>query len=242
MPKDREADFVPPIKDPYTGLHPESIYAMWHDPLAYDHMKMGPPYLPDLKVRMASDARAQIRALVEQEAPPLAQIVSHLIGDYQGIPMAELGALLSCLRAGSLVHQTHHWQTRGDTSYGDHLLYERLYNDSQAFIDQIAERAVGAGNHLLVHPVIQASQVAALVKHFCGDILSDPTPDQYAAISLITEIRLLSALNIVYAALEQKGALTKGTDNLLQGVADKHEEFIYLLKQRCMTKTSYDRR
>jgi hypothetical protein len=42
--------------------------------------------------------------------------------------------------------------------------------------------------------------------------------------------------------LEQKGQLSNGTDNLLQGVADKHEEFVYLLKQRCLTKVSYDRR
>jgi hypothetical protein len=46
----------------------------------------------------------------------------------------------------------------------------------------------------------------------------------------------------VYKLLESKGQLSSGTDNLLQGIADKHEEFVYLLKQRCSSKVSYDRR
>jgi hypothetical protein len=32
--------------------------------------------------------------------------------------------------------------------------------------------------------------------------------------------------------LRQANLLTDGTENLLQDVADKHEEFVYLLKQR----------
>jgi DNA-binding ferritin-like protein len=246
MPNERKSEELQPlpVKDPYSGLHSESVYAMWHDPMTYDHMKMGPPYLPELKVRMASTDRDSVRALVKREAQtsPVDQILSHLIGEYQGLPMAELGALLACLRAAAMVHQTHHWQTRGLTFYGDHLLYMRLYEESSSFVDQVAERAVGAGSHLLVHPVIQTAQIQALVKHFCGDILTDPSPDAYALVSLTCEARLLTALNGVYGMLEQKGQLSNGTDNLLQGVADKHEEFVYLLKQRCLTKVSYDRR
>lgn len=45
------------MKDPYAGLHAEAIYAMWHDPLTYDPIKHGPPYLPELKVKTASQKR-----------------------------------------------------------------------------------------------------------------------------------------------------------------------------------------
>jgi len=234
------------VKDPYTGLHPESIYALWHDPTMYDHMTMGPPYLPEMKVRMASETRSVVRAVVQRERQAneqaLVQILSHLVGEYRDMPLAEMGALLSCLRAASLIHQSHHWQTRGDTFYGDHLLYMRLYDESQESIDKIAERAVGAGNHWLVHPVIQAGQLWSLVKFFYGDIQANPGPDLYALLSLVAEVRVLALLRMVYEALSAKGLLSPGIDNLLQGVADKHEEFVYLLRQRCSVKVSYDRR
>jgi DNA-binding ferritin-like protein len=231
------------------GSHTDSIYAVWHDPMTYDHLAMGPPYLPEPKVRLASDERKDLSSFIQgfnrkadADSTPLEQIFSHLISSYQGLQKAELAALLSCLRAGALIHQTHHWQTRGDTFYGDHLLYERLYNESLPLIDQIAERAVGSGGHLLVHPVIQSSQIHALVKHFCGDVLSNPTPDEYALVSLVAEVRILAVTSMVLGLLEQKGQLSHGTDNLLQGVSDKHEEFVYLLRQRCQSKVSYDRR
>jgi DNA-binding ferritin-like protein len=230
--------------DPYSGLHAESIYALWHDPTTYDHMSMGPPYLPEPKVRLARSSKAEIKSLVEKvaNASPIEQMFLTLLGDYQNIAMAELGVLVASMRAAAMVHQSHHWQTRGDTFYGDHLLYERLYNDSLDLIDRVAERAVGAGHRLLVHPVVQASQVGALVKFFSGDIQTDPGPDQYAVTSFLTELYLLSILGLAYKSLEATAMLSNGTDNLLQDVADKHEEFVYLLRQRAQTKVGYDRR
>lgn len=231
------------VKDPYSGLHAESIYALWHDPTTYDHMTMGPPYLPDMKVKMGRGAKATVRAIVKKYADdaPAQQIFSHLVGEYQGVSMAELGALVAVLRAAALVHQSHHWQTRGDTFYSDHKLYEHLYGESLGPIDRLAERAVGAGHRLLVHPVIQASQVGALVKFFCGDIQIDPTPDEYALTSFVTEAHVLSFIGTAYGALKAAGVLSPGTDNLLQDIADTHETFVYLLRQRAQTKTSYDR-
>ena len=245
MPDEREADLEHmAIKDPYTGLHAESIYALWHDPSTYDHMKMGPPYLPDLQVRLARATKESIKAYVTKVAneSPVAQIFSHLVGEYQGIVLAELGAVVAVLRAAALVHQSHHWQTRGDTFYGDHLLYERLYNESLDMIDRVAERAVGSGHRLLVHPVIQSNQVGSLVKFLCGDIQTDPTPDEYAAVSFMTEVYVLSVLGLAYNAIEASQLLTNGTDNLLQDVSDKHESFVYLLRQRVQSKVNYDRR
>jgi DNA-binding ferritin-like protein len=230
-------------KDPYTGLHAESIYALWHDPSTYDHMRMGPPYLPDAQVRLAQTTKRTLREEVQKYAndSPVAQIFSTLVGQYQGIVLAELGALVAVLRAAALIHQSHHWQTRGDSFYGDHLLYERLYDDSLDLVDRVAERAVGSGHRLLVQPVIQADQVGSLVKFFCGDIKSDPNPDEYAAISFMTEVYVLSFLGLAYNALEASQLLTNGTDNLLQDVSDKHESFMYLLRQRVQNKVDYDR-
>ncbi len=172
---------------------------------------------------------------------PIAQIFLHLVGEYQGIALGELGACVAVLRAAALVHQTHHWQTRGDSFFADHKLYEQLYNESLEYIDRIAERAVGSGNRLLVHPVIQATQVGSVVKFLCGDIQTDPTPDEYAAVSFMTEVYVLSFLGMAYQALKGNSMLTPGTDSLVQEACDKHETFVYLLRQRVQTKVSYDR-
>jgi len=231
------------IKDPYSGLHAESIYALWHDPSAYDHMTMGPPYLPESKVKLGRTAKEAIRAYVTKVANASAaeQIFLTLVGDYQKIALAELAAFLTVLRAAAFVHQSHHWQTRGDTFYSDHKLYEQLYNESLPMIDRLAERAVGTGHRVLVHPVIQSNQQAVLVKFFCGDIQADPSADQYAVVSFMTEVYVLSFLGMAYGALKQQGLLSTGTSNLVQGIADNHETFVYLLRQRVQTKVSYDR-
>lgn len=227
---------------PAPSLHAESVYAIWDDPTTYDHMTMGPPYLPEMRVRVASTEQDTIKRLVAQEvnASPLAQLYATMLGDYQSIPMGELAVLLTTLRAAAFVHQAHHWQTRGDNFFGDHLLYERLYNESLEPIDQLAERAVGSGSRLLVHPVVQSTQLAALVKFFTGDIQVDPSPDEYALVGLLTEIRVLAVLGMSYQALDGRDLLSHGTDNLLQDIADKHEGFVYLLRQRSQQKLSYD--
>jgi len=141
----------------------------------------------------------------------------------------ELGALVAVLRTASMVHQSHHWQTSGPSYYGDHLLFERLYNDSQPFIDQVAERTIGSGGSPdLLCPKVQAELL---------DKITDQCPSVSNAASMVNcslgiERYVLNCVNDTRVALENKGQLSNGTDNLLQGIADKHEQFIYLLQQR----------
>jgi DNA-binding ferritin-like protein len=241
------------IKDPYTGLHAESIYAIWHDPTTYDMLRHGPPYLPEpVKIgKVASGAsvlKDEIRPLVEKMGADamtsMLVIIQHIKADFADMPMSMMAVLLAFLRAESMVHQAHHWQTRGESYYGDHLLFERLYTAVVEDIDKVAERMVGSGHHILAQPVFHAKHTSAVVQCFYGDAPPNPTSDEYVLISLRAALRTLVVLKIVYASLEHAGLLSHGTDNLLQGVADKHEEQVYLLKQRATQKTSayYDRR
>jgi DNA-binding ferritin-like protein len=155
--------------------------------------------------------------------------------------MSELGALLAILRAASHVHQSHHWQTRGGHFYGDHLLFMRIYEDSQTFIDQVAERAVGSGHAVLVSPSLQISSMGFLIQLWCG------TPGVLGAegmveASLNVERCVVQCIGEARKSLEARGELSDGTDNLIQGAADKHEEFLYLLQQRGgKLEYSYDR-
>lgn len=202
----------------------DSIHALWVDPLGFDPMENGAPYLPESKPRTASVDGGVLETL--------------LIRMPTGAGVAELGALVALLRGASIVHQTHHWQTRGTAQYGDHLLFERLYNESVGFIDQIAERAVGMGGESLVDPRLQAGLIPDLVSYWC-QYPESPSPLEMVAVSLEVERCVLKCLDSARSGLEERGALSSGTDNLIQGVADKHEEFVYLLQQRRGARGAY---
>jgi hypothetical protein len=234
------------VIDPYSGEHADSIYAVWHDPTTYDHLKMGPPYLPDASCSKAvgrpkgassipdKDSLAEVRAMVAKEAAneDVANVLAHFLLDYGEQSMAELAALLTYLRALSFIHQTHHWQTQGTAFYADHLLFERLYNETQPLIDSLGERAVGAGTPVLVNPVIQSTHQLLIVKDLYNAAPMQAAPEQCVLISLKGVLRFLVLLRIGYELLEKKGMLSHGIDNLLQGIADVNESFVYLLKQR----------
>ena len=206
----------------------DSIHALWVDPLAFEPTENGAPYLPEtFSIKVASDGGSVLTSL--------------LLHMPEGSAAPELGALVAVLRAAALVHQSHHWQTRGPAYYADHLLFERLYNDSVGFIDQVAERAVGMGGEALVNPLLQVSLIPALVSLWCRH--AEPaTPETLALESLNVERCTIDCLDAVRLAMSARGALSAGTDNLLQGVADKHEEFVYLLQQRGQAVYSYDSR
>lgn len=252
-----EDDTTPPgvpttTKDPYTGLHAESVYAMWHDPTTYDPIRHGPPYLPDMKGKTASFSdrkavRSVVRGCVQKmsvdEITEINAILDQVKADFGPTPMSELATLLAFITAESTIHQAHHWQTRGESFYADHELFSRIYGDVYVMIDGLAERMVGSGHYILAHPILLAKHCSMVVQSFYRDAGANPSADMYPLFSLRACLRTLVALKTVYAALEEKGQLSHGIDNLLQGYADKHEDHVYLLKQRLQSKTaSYDRR
>jgi DNA-binding ferritin-like protein len=238
------------ITDPYTGQHPDSIYAIWHDPSAYDLMKHGPPYLPDPQIKTGSTRKTlkdAVRPLVEKtSADALTSILvvaTHIKADFSDTPLSVMAALVAFLRGESMVHQAHHWQSRGPNAYGDHLLFERLYNGVIEDLDKLAERMVGSSHPVLAYPVFHAKHTSAVVQTFYDGAPPSPTPDENVMLSLRAVLYTLVLIKFSYSSLEQQGLLSHGIDNLLQGIADKHEEHVYLLRQRAMQKSaSYDRR
>jgi DNA-binding ferritin-like protein len=237
-------------EDPYTGQHEESTYAVWHDPTTYDLLKHGPPYLPDHMVLPveASVRKASVQPLLDKTSADtlttLQTVVQHIKADLGEHPMSVLAAMLAFMRGESMIHQAHHWQAQGGNYYGDHLLFDRLYEGVTEDIDKLAERMVGSGVPILAHPVLHAKHTSAVVQTFYDGAPPNPTPDEHVLISLRAVLRTLVVMKMAYGYLEQQGLLSHGLDNLLQGIADKHEEHIYLLKQRSnqVTAATYDRR
>lgn len=213
--------------DPYE----ESFHHVWHDPTSYDPVKHGPSYL-----KLGSDHKALVRASLKGSA------YYDTGQQYARSNMEPLSTLLAVLRAASHIHQTHHWQTRGGHYYADHLLFERLYNESQQFIDEVAERAVGSGGEALVDARLQVNLLAAMVNSSYP--VRTPAPEEMVVVSLGAEQMVLGVVQAILNRMETENTLSPGTSNLLEGLSDKHEQFTYLLGQRHKTASaySYDRR
>lgn len=204
--------------------HEESLRVVWHEPTQFNPLRHGPPYLPSLPyepVKLSSTERVKIKAFAKKAAaPPPLDL-------FEGTTLSKLLALL---QATSLLHQTSHWSTTGPSYYADHLLFERLYNESQEPIDQLAERAVGLHMPPSISPLLQAKQMV----DWLGQFKNQKEADQLSLVqtSLWAEMTCLKAIDAAIAQIERDQKLSHGLSNLLEGIADVHETFVYLLQQR----------
>lgn len=151
---------------------------------------------------------------------------------YGDAKYAELGVFIDLLRALSMLHHTHHWQTQGPQFYGDHLLYQRLYELADGQIDLVGEKAVGLGSSELVMPRHSLENMRRYIEAVeDGDIL-DGISLKMAKRSLLAEKSFITAGEKMMDQLKSKGLLTRGVEQLLGTILDEHEGVLYLLKQR----------
>lgn len=145
-----------------------------------------------------------------------------------GYPMNKdcLLSLLACLRALSILHQDAHWNVGGNSYYGDHILLQRLYEDTLGGeIDTLAEKIVGtygAGCINAVHHVAMANQ---FIVRWCRE-------SNLITRSLLAEGDLQVELRKCFDALESSRAMSLGMEDFLAATASSHETAIYLLRQR----------
>lgn len=169
---------------------------------------------------------------LEQPVAAMPYDLSQMTAEWAGIPYAELSVLLVNLRYLQTMHQTHHWVARGDSFYGDHLLFERLYNDATEEVDSLAEKLVGLGTEKNVDLYMQMKQLGKLISSRYGQI-AIPNPFELLQFSLEGERDFVKMVLQVRDMLDSNGQLSYGLDNHLAGLADAHESHIYLLRQRC---------
>ena len=163
--------------------------------------------------------------------PNLHIITDNMMAEWGGTPYPQLSVLLVHLKYLYALHQNHHWTSMGDPFYGDHLLFQRLYQATVEEIDGLAEKAIGLGSTTNVNLMLQTSQLLKLVTS-AGTASMIPTSSDLAKKSLMAEMNFLKVIDIMISCLQECGLLTNGLSNMLQGIADVHEGHIYLLKQR----------
>lgn len=158
-------------------------------------------------------------------------VVDNMVAEWGAIPYSHLSVYIVYLKFLAAVHQNHHWVTKGEPFYGDHLLFQRIYEATLADVDSLAEKAIGLGSVQCVDLCLQTAQCYKLVKGY-GMTSTIPSPMELAKRSYLAEMNFLKVAAHLASDLHECGLLSRGLDNLLQGIEDKHEGHVYLLKQR----------
>lgn len=178
----------------------------------------------------ATEVNHRIATLQRIESEELKYIRIRL-GYAQGEPASVLKArqlvegLLALLRAVQWNHLTSHWQSQGTSSYGDHLLFQRLYEVMGDEIDTLAEKAMGMFGAGSVDPTEQAQRMSMFMQALSRE------KDPYRR-GLYAENLLQRELSSTREGLQQLKQLPLGMDDFLAATASTHDTHVYLLQQR----------
>ena len=132
---------------------------------------------------------------------------------------------IATLRAIYLIHQQNHWVTSGPNFYGDHLLFQRLYESAEENADMAAEKFLGVFGDDCLSLKTQNKFISNVLARY-ESLENDPV-----SLSLQIEKDFIKFSQEAYDALEEEGRLTLGLDDMIMSIANKREEAVYLLQQ-----------
>lgn len=138
-----------------------------------------------------------------------------------------LSELLALLRAVHWNAWVTHWRASGRDSYGDHLLFQRIYEGSGGGPD-IAEEIDGLGERMLAMYGQEAVDAVAVQQRSTA-LLKD-----VQRLSCIDRALKLESLLLLEAvrAVKLCGDTGLALDNFLRNLADERSTVVYLLRQR----------
>jgi len=148
--------------------------------------------------------------------------------------LQKLRWLLALLRAQYWSYQNSHWKVKGKTFYGDHLMFQRLYESVQTQTDTLAEKMVGIfGNDAL-------DDEDLLGMFLYWNERWDSAVDCLHKRGLLSEDDIQNVIEDTYESLKESGDLTLGLDDFLMAMASEHETNTYLLRQILRGRTAME--
>ena len=146
----------------------------------------------------------------------------------------QLQHLLALLRTLRWHYHTTHWRVQGKSFYGDHLMFERLYQGEPSLddeIDKLGEKMVTLyGRDAVASQTIWPEATRSL-----ESAVSQSDCPYRQALALEGEVQ--QTLKSAYDTLKAEGKLTAGMDDYLLALANERDTATYLLKQRMSEKT-----
>jgi len=130
---------------------------------------------------------------------------------------------LALLRAQQWNYWSSHWQAQGDNAYGNHLLFQRLYEGMEDRIDALAEKIVGYFGAEAVDDSLIIEKTQKWIKKWEGGEL--------VSRAILSEHDMQSTFKTAYDRLKDDDALSLGLDDYLMAAANDHETNLYLLQQ-----------
>jgi DNA-binding ferritin-like protein len=132
---------------------------------------------------------------------------------------------VATLKSLALIHQNGHFTTKGKFFYGEHLLFERIYNSALENLDLAAEKFMGLLDDQWLDYELQIQFLTKVLLKY-KNLEGSPVE-----MSLAAEKDFLKLSKEVYNTFEKEGKLTLGTDDAIMAIASKREEAVYLLQQ-----------
>src|SRR5574339_430067 len=120
---------------------------------------------------------------------------------------------VATLKAIALIHQHNHWTTKGEMFYGDHLLFERLYNSALENLDLAAEKFIGVFSDECLDYDLQIELLSKILSKYKN---LDGSP---AEMSLAAEKDFLKFSKEAYDCFEAEGRMTLGLDDMIMEIA-----------------------
>lgn len=130
---------------------------------------------------------------------------------------------IAALKAISLIHQQNHWLAKGNDFYGDHLLFQRIYESAQENLDNAAEKMVTLFGDECLDNKFQADLLNKLLLKYGS------SGEDLVEASLTVENFFQKLSKSAFDCFENENTMTLGLDDLLMSIASEREEAIYLL-------------
>jgi len=127
-------------------------------------------------------------------------------------------------------HAAHH-VTKGTGFGGDHVnLYGEIYTQLDEDLDGIVEKGIGlTGDETLADPVSSLSMAASLLAQQPAS--ANQSAEAIAANAFEVIKYYVDFIEKIYSQFDSIG-MSLGLDDLLQGLANQYETYVYLLQQR----------
>ena len=147
-------------------------------------------------------------------------------------PHEIISAYIGFVRAYHLWMHAAHNVTKGPGFAGDHVeLYGKIYVEVQDSIDQVIEKGIGVyQNESVACPIKITSDALLILSEWESPV--NQAAERIADLSLEYTTQLVKVGEGTSNLLDDMGVLTYGMDNMLAGLVDTHENYVYLLRQR----------
>lgn len=147
-------------------------------------------------------------------------------------PAEILSAYIGFLRAYHLWTHGAHNVVKGPSFAGDHIdLYGKIYSEVQDHIDIVIEKGVGVYQDESIACPMTIVEDASLILG-AWESPAGQTSERIASLSLEYTKQLVKIGEGTAQVLEEMESLTYGMDNMMAGLVDTHENYVYLLQQR----------